>query len=143
MANIFSDDFAKKNSRNGTFGAAWTDTFTINKPAAIGDKIYLGVLYPSVIYTDIDLNFDALGAGATLSLGYEAYASGSNLTAAPIAPNLTYWQSGLSVAAAGGSASRAHAIEFADAVALVATVAGGAITGRITATPIGNGVGVK
>ena len=101
--------------------------------AAANDKIYLGKLPQGATILDLLLDFDDLGTGVTLDVGYEKVNAGDTLTA-----DLDFWIDGQDVATAAGAArSTARVVTFAVDVWVVATVLGAAATGSIAVYPQG------
>ncbi|MGE8688621.1 MAG: hypothetical protein ACN6PJ_15875 [Achromobacter sp.] len=135
----YSPDYNSKPLHTQAFGNAWVETYGYQAAAAIGDKIYLGVIPAGVVVTAVRLITDAAGAGVTLDLGFEPYDASDG----PLA-DLDAWLAGADVAAAGIVESEAHPITFKRPVKLIATVAGAAFTGtpRLTALINGQMVGV-
>lgn len=98
--------------------------------AAIGDKVYLGIVEPGSTVVAFDLYRTALGAGVTLTVGYEPRDPDSLLTADP-----DYWANAVAASAAGWIRSDAAPIHFEEGVYIIATIAGGAATGLVQALP--------
>lgn len=137
MANIFADDFNKKNTAGGNQPAGWNETFPMAKAAASGDKIYFGIIPAGVEINGVSLVHDA-DADGTLSLGFEPVDGVSPVAAA------TQWFSAQALSSAGRKESVSQPVVFNKAVKLVGTLGGGAIlaTCKLTAVLNGKGNGV-
>lgn len=135
----YSPDYNGKPLHTQAFGNAWVETYSYQGAAAIGDKIYMGVIPAGVVATAVREINDAAGAGVTLDLGFEPY----DASAGPLA-DLDAWLAAADIAAAGVVDSKAHPIAFKQPVKLVATIKGAAFTGtpKITAVVNGQMVGV-
>jgi len=130
----YSPDYNSKALHTQAFGNAWVETYGYRGAAAVGDKLYLGVIPAGVVVTAPRLITDAAGAGVKIDLGFEPYDAADG----PLA-DLDAWLAGADIAAAGIVDSKAHPIAFKRAVKLVATISGAAFTGTPQLTVIVNG----
>lgn len=134
MADIYADDYSKKITSAGYEPHGYVEHYTWAKAAAIGDKIYMGIIPAGVDVGSIALVNDALAAG-TLSLGFEP------IDGSVPAANLTYWLAAQSIATAGRQASIAQPILSNVPLKLVGTIGGAALTPATKLTVIVGGIG--
>ncbi|WP_313619550.1 MULTISPECIES: hypothetical protein [unclassified Achromobacter] len=130
----YSPDYNAKPLHTQAFGNAWVETYGYRNAAAVGDKVYLGVIPAGVVVTALRLVADAAGAGVKVDLGFEPYDASDGPLADPDA-----WLAGADIATAGNVDSKAHPILFKRPVKLVATISGAAVTGTPQLTAVVNG----
>lgn len=124
MAVLNKDVVDKSLVMAGTFGNLAVGenmkyiTPTVN-PAVIGDEIVLGIIPAGSHVVSFKSVREALGASATMDLGYRAVNPASALAAA-----LTYWGAVVAMATAGVTDSAAVPITFNEAVYIIGTVKG-------------------
>jgi hypothetical protein len=93
----------------------------------IGDVIRFAEMPPGVEIIDAQLVNDPLGGSTTLNLGFE-YVDSTVGSAEP-----TAFQAAASKASAGKTSGAFHPRTFNDAIIITSTVAGAAITGKVSA----------
>lgn len=130
----YSPDYNAKPLHAQAFGNAWVEIYGYRNAAAVGDKVYLGVIPAGVVVTALRLVADAAGAGVKVDLGFEPYDASDGPLADPDA-----WLAGADIATAGNVDSKAHPILFKRPVKLVATITGAAVTGTPQLTAVVNG----
>lgn len=142
MANVRAADLQTKVLHMAEYGNAISEDYGPVAATGVltGEKVYLGVIPAGSRINDVRVvTSGSLGAGTTLSLGYEPF-SGSSPAA-----NGTYWMNAVASTAALNSQSAALPVTFDLPVYLVATVGGGNVTGSPTITAIlgGKALGAK
>lgn len=123
MADKYAAGFRSTPRHFAEHGNTVTEVHSWNGAAAIADKVYLGIIPAGTRVTSFRLINDAV-AGGTLTVGYEPVDAAEGPAAVA-----DYWfPAGTSIATAGIADSKAKPATFERDVAVVAVVAGAALT---------------